>query len=91
MDRRYVYHGSYALLGAAVGLDAFVSAATGGLSLPVGLMALGATAMLLIALYEVLTSDSSEFAVPAYAVFGLILAALLAFLGAVLQVAEYVA
>lgn len=89
MHRLYVCHGSFALLGAAVGLDALVSAATGGPTLPVALMALGAAAMILTSVYEVLTTDPEEFSIPAYALFGLILAALFALLGAVLQVADY--
>lgn len=89
MRRLYVYHGLFALIGAAVGLDALVSVATGGLTLPVALMALGAVGMILASVYKVLTADSAEFSIPAYALFGLILAALFALLGAVLQVADY--
>lgn len=89
MRRAYLYYGSFAVFGASLAVDGLVSAASEGWTLPVAFLALTAGGLVLTSVYRGLTTDPAEFSAEAYAVFGVALAALLALLGAVLQLASY--
>lgn len=88
MHRLYIYHGSLSIIGAVFGVNALLSVAARGSSLPVILMALGGSGMVITSIYEVLTTEPADFTIKAYAIFAVVLGALLALLGVALQIAS---
>lgn len=84
VNRFHLYHGSYVVFGLALGIDGLQSAAD-GIGLLAALLLLASGGLVVTSLYQLLTTDPEEFAVPAWAVFAVALAALLAFLGTVLE------
>ena len=82
----YLYHGSLAISGAAVGVDGLLSASADGASVPVALMVLGGGGLVVASTYNVFTSEPADFEIPAKNVFAVALGALLILLGVALQV-----
>ncbi|NEU56821.1 hypothetical protein [Halorussus sp. MSC15.2] len=85
MHRFHLYHGSMAIIGAAIGSKALLSAAADGVDAPIVLMALGGGGLAVASMYTVFARDPEESAIPAYAVLGAILGAVFSVLGVVVE------
>ncbi|MEE6211053.1 hypothetical protein U3A55_12950 [Salarchaeum sp. III] len=84
MERLYVYNGALAVIGVAVVVQ---TAVTGGSTLLTAFVAASGGAMVVGAGYDAVRRDPAEFTVPAGAVFALVVAAGVALLGALLNLA----
>ncbi len=73
-----------AIIGAAFGSKALLSSAADGVDVPVALMTFGGGGMVVVSMYNVLTSDPEATSIPAYAVFAVVLGAVFSVLGVVL-------
>ncbi|WP_128478451.1 hypothetical protein [Halorussus pelagicus] len=86
MQLFYLYHGSLAISGAAIGVDGLLSASADGASVPVALMVLGGGGLVVVSTYKAFTSEPADFELPARNVFAVALGALLILLGVAIQI-----
>ena len=88
MHRLYVYYGSLVVFGVSVVVDALLSFIDNGFSAPILLLLAGGGLLLGNSIYNTVRTDPSEFHVPAYLIFGVVLGALLSLLGVSLQLLQ---
>jgi uncharacterized integral membrane protein len=86
VSRFYLYHVSMLTIGIFVGVPALMSSTTGEQSISILLQAIGGCGMAIAALYGIFTKDATDFTVGKYAVWTVVLAALLVLLSHVIHI-----
>ncbi|WP_135829313.1 hypothetical protein [Halorussus halobius] len=85
MERLYTYNAALAVIGVSMGLQAIPSLVAGERSIPLLLLAVGASGLVVAAVYDSLSTDPAEFEVSGGVLLVLVAGACLSLAGTVLE------